>query len=111
MQNLLQNAMKFVEYGRQPKIAVSAVSDDKTWQICVRDNGIGIAERFQNSIFDIFQRLHTDDAYPGTGIGLAIVKKAALLHGGEVWVESKEGEGSAFWVKLPKKVTKRVSMP
>ena len=70
--------------------------------IKVSDNGIGISAKFFEKIFDIFRRLHAEDEYDGTGIGLATVKKSVQLLGGSVWVESQIGEGSTFYVKLPK---------
>ena len=70
----------------------------------MRDNGIGIDPQYQRQVFGIFQRLHTDREYEGTGIGLAVVKKAALGLGGKVWVESIPGEGSTFYVELPTKI-------
>ncbi len=68
----------------------------------VSDNGIGIPLEYQEKIFNMFQRLHSEEEYPGTGIGLATVRKSVELLGGSVWVESKVGEGSTFFVRLPK---------
>jgi len=68
----------------------------------VSDNGIGIPLEHQEKIFNMFQRLHSEEEYPGTGIGLATVRKSVELLGGSVWVESKVGEGSTFFVRLPK---------
>jgi signal transduction histidine kinase len=69
----------------------------------VRDNGIGIAQEYQDRIFKIFQRLHNQTEYPGTGIGLAVCRRVIERHGGETGVESEFGKGSSFWFTLPKK--------
>ena len=99
-QNLLANAIKF-RGDRAPQIHISASADDDRWVISHRDNGIGIDPRYQARIFEIFQRLHTRDEYPGTGIGLAICKKIVEVHDGEIWVESRLGEGTEFLFRLP----------
>ncbi len=101
-QNLLSNALKYQKSGSTPKIKISAKELDTHWKFCVEDNGIGINPEFQETIFQIFQRLHTRDQYSGTGIGLAISKKIVERHGGEIWVESEEGAGSRFYFTLEK---------
>ena len=99
--NLLDNALLYVRENVPPRIEVSAHADKDFAVICVKDNGMGIAPEYQRKIFDLFQRLHGQETYPGTGIGLAVVKKSAQMLGGTVWVESKVGEGSTFSVRLP----------
>jgi PAS domain S-box-containing protein len=96
--NLLSNAMKFVSRGATPKIRVWCESAGQYNRLWIEDNGIGIAVHHMDKIFGIFQRLHPRDQYPGTGMGLAIVKRAAERMGGRVGVESTPGQGSRFWV-------------
>lgn len=98
--NLLDNALKYHQPGQAPVIAVDWQEQDGYSLVCVRDNGIGIAPEHHESIFGIFQRLHSQDAYPGTGIGLATVKEAVDLLGGTVRVDSAPGKGSMFQVQL-----------
>jgi signal transduction histidine kinase len=99
--NLLDNALKFVELERTPKISINCERRGAAVRIWVRDNGIGIAPEHQHKIFRIFERLHGVETYAGTGIGLALVQKAAERMDGAVGVESAPGEGSAFWIELP----------
>jgi len=94
-QNLIENALKF-SGERTPQIRISARELPDAWEFSVRDNGIGIDPQFFERIFVIFQRLHTRSEYPGTGLGLAICKRIAERHGGNISVESKQGEGSTF---------------
>jgi PAS domain S-box-containing protein len=94
-QNLIGNALKF-RGERRPEIQVGGRRQDGQWVLWVRDNGIGIEPQYFERIFQIFQRLHTRQAYPGTGIGLAICKKVVERHGGRIWVDSKPGEGATF---------------
>lgn len=99
--NLLDNALKFVPKERAPKIIVNSERRDQAIRIWVRDNGIGIAAEHQQKIFRIFERLHGVESYAGTGVGLAMVQKAAERMSGAVGVESAPGAGSSFWIELP----------
>jgi chemotaxis family two-component system sensor kinase Cph1 len=99
-QNLIGNALKF--HGEEaPRVEISAVRKGDDWIFSVRDNGIGIDPQYNDRIFEIFQRLHTCEEYPGTGIGLAIAKKIVERHQGHIWVESLPGKGSTFNFTLP----------
>jgi len=100
--NLLVNAYTYRRRDVKPRVEFYCREETEHWILCVADNGIGIDRDQFDRIFIVFQRLHGPDEYPGTGIGLALVRKAAQLLGGEVWVESEVGRGSTFCVRLPK---------
>jgi light-regulated signal transduction histidine kinase (bacteriophytochrome) len=100
-QNLLANAIKFKNH-EPPKIAINAVQNGTHWKFAITDNGIGIPNEYSQRVFVIFQRLHTRDKYPGTGIGLAICKKIVERHGGEIWIDSEVGKGSTFYFTVKK---------
>ncbi|HWT22781.1 MAG TPA: PAS domain S-box protein, partial [Solirubrobacteraceae bacterium] len=95
-QNLIGNAVKFVPGDRVPEVSVSAVRDGARWRFTVDDNGIGLDAAHADRIFRMFQRLHSRDEYPGTGIGLAIAKKVVERHGGQIWAEPGPDGGARF---------------
>jgi light-regulated signal transduction histidine kinase (bacteriophytochrome) len=101
-QNLIGNALKFRD-DEPPRIEIGAENLGKDWRFFVKDNGVGLDPAFADRIFVIFQRLHSRDAYPGTGIGLAICKKIVERHGGRIWVES-QGKGATFFFTLRSRV-------
>jgi len=98
--NLLTNAAKFVAPGGRPRIEVGAEERQGMVRFWIKDNGIGIAPEFHQRIFRVFERLHGQESYPGTGVGLAIVAKAAERMGGRAGVESALGAGSCFWIEM-----------
>ncbi|MFQ5916548.1 MAG: ATP-binding protein [Candidatus Binatia bacterium] len=99
-QNLISNALKF-RGDEPPLIHVSSKRNGKQWIFSVQDNGIGIEPQYAERIFTIFQQLHNQADYPGTGIGLAICKKIVERHGGRIWVKSEAGKGSTFYFTMP----------
>jgi signal transduction histidine kinase len=100
-QNLIGNAIKF-RGERRPEIAVSVADAGEDWEFSVADNGIGIGPEYADRIFVIFQRLHPKDAYPGTGIGLAMARKIIEYHGGRIWLDTSVDSGTVFRFTLPK---------
>ena len=105
-QNLISNAVKF-RTGDSPRVEVAAERGEEEWIFTVRDNGIGIDARYAEHVFTIFQRLHSQEEYPGTVIGLAVCRKIVERHGGRIWVESGREGGSAFRFTIPARRTSR----
>lgn len=99
-QNLVSNALKFQAPGERPRIVVAAAREDNHWHVTVSDNGIGIPDGELDKVFRAFYRLHPQDRYEGSGVGLAICHKIALYHGGRIWAE-RLARGTAFHVLLP----------
>jgi len=100
LQNLISNAIKF-RGPQSPVVRIHAVTDAGVCTVSVKDNGIGMNEESQKIIFHAFRRVHRKDEYPGSGLGLATVKRIIELHGGQIWVESSPGQGSTFFFTLP----------
>jgi PAS domain S-box-containing protein len=101
IENLLTNALIFTQVGSAPRVRIYADRADGSVRLWVEDKGIGISAEYQERVFGVFERLHAADSYPGTGIGLAIVRRAVERMGGTVGVESQLGKGSRFYVQLP----------
>lgn len=106
VQNLLSNAVKFRRAGQPVRIEVSArrLDGGHGWRIEMSDDGIGIEEQYRERIFRMFQRLHTSDQHPGTGIGLSISERIVSQHGGSIGVDSNDRGGSTFWFTLPDQI-------
>jgi light-regulated signal transduction histidine kinase (bacteriophytochrome) len=101
-QNFISNGIKFKKNEVPPEIQIQCTDKNEKWEFAIRDNGIGIREDYLKKIFLIFQRLHSDEEYPGTGIGLATCNKIVALNNGEIWVESTLNVGSTFYFTFPK---------
>ncbi len=99
--NLIGNGAKFVPPGTKPVVTIRAEARGNLQRISVEDNGIGVAPQFHEKIFQVFERLHGPEEFPGTGIGLAVVRKGIERLGGQVGVESRVGHGACFWFELP----------
>ncbi len=101
LRNLIDNAIKFTAHVPQPRICIGANIDGSTARIWIKDNGIGFDMRDHDRIFAIFQRLHNQETYPGSGMGLTIVRTAVERLGGRVWAESSPGRGATFYLEIP----------
>jgi two-component system sensor kinase len=101
--NLLSNAVKFTKVQKKAVIGVGYQEKEKEVVYYVKDNGVGFDEKYKDILFNVFQRLHSDTEFGGTGVGLAIVKRIIQKHGGRVWAESKVNKGATFYFSLPAK--------
>jgi signal transduction histidine kinase len=102
LRNYLDNAVKFSSKSSNPRIEVGSQETAKNYLVWVRDNGVGFDMKYHDRVFDIFQRLNRSEDYPGTGVGLAIVRKSMERMGGRAWAESQPGEGATFYLEIPK---------
>ncbi|QKG79960.1 ATP-binding protein [Tenuifilum thalassicum] len=109
--NLLDNAIKFSGKNANPEVIITCIKGVDLLTFCISDNGVGFDMRYYNKLFGVFQRLHTESEFPGTGAGLAIVKRIIERHGGTIWAESELGKGTKFFFTVPQNATNQNENP
>ncbi|NER85303.1 MAG: GHKL domain-containing protein [Leptolyngbya sp. SIO1D8] len=102
LQNLIANAIKYRKSSESPHICINVSEEERHWLFAVKDNGIGIENKYSERIFQVFQRLHPKEKYEGTGIGLAICKRIVEKHQGKIWMTSTPGKGTTFYFTIIK---------
>ncbi len=102
-QNLIDNALKYSSKSKIKKIRIGSEEDDKEIRFYIRDWGVGFHDKYKSKLFELFQRLHAEDEFEGTGVGLAIVKRIVHRHGGKVWADGEINRGATFYFSLPRK--------
>ena len=101
--NLVSNALKYSRNVATPQIEIGSIRHDDETTFFIKDNGVGFDVKYVEKLFGVFQRLHSEREFEGTGIGLAIIKRIISKHGGKVWAEGKLNEGATFYFSLPNK--------
>jgi signal transduction histidine kinase len=103
--NLISNAVKYSSHEKSPQIEIGYKNDDRGHVYFVKDNGVGFDMQYSHKLFGVFQRLHSPEAFEGTGVGLALAKRIINKHSGDIWAESAPGKGATFYISLPKTMT------
>jgi light-regulated signal transduction histidine kinase (bacteriophytochrome) len=99
--NLISNAIKYSRHSTIPRIEIKSYFQNDQVVFLIKDNGAGFNQKYSDKLFKVFQRLHNNEEFEGTGIGLALVEKIVTKHGGKVWAEGIEGKGASFYFSLP----------
>jgi light-regulated signal transduction histidine kinase (bacteriophytochrome) len=103
--NLISNAVKYSSHEKSPQIEIGYKNDERGHVYFVKDNGVGFDMQYSHKLFGVFQRLHSPEAFEGTGVGLALAKRIINKHSGDIWAESAPGKGATFYISLPKTMT------